>query len=165
MIISRAEVVVWNMCPGEQCIFFLWALWHFCHSFWFWLTAQRRRTYFMEIFFSSPLSQTELSGLLSERLSTSLPERKTEFLTAVTLKRGFTPKYECSAAIYSAFFLACENKAGKSYSFPCHENHYGPHMFIVWKKQLGHSTKHFILYSTKKGLEQCGWINDDRTII
>ncbi len=38
----------------------------------------------MEILFSSPLYQTELSGLLSERLSISLPERKTEFLTAVS---------------------------------------------------------------------------------
>lgn len=74
----------------------------------------------MEIFFSSSLSQTELSGLLSERLSTALPERKTEFLTAVSpshFKERVRPKNKCYAAIYSAFFIACKTKQVKATLF------------------------------------------------
>lgn len=81
----------------------------------------------MEILFSSPLFQTELSGLLSERLSTSLPERKTEFLTAVSPNhfkervrpKKFMPKirHKCYAAIYSPFFLACKTKQVKATLF------------------------------------------------
>lgn len=119
----------------------------------------------MEIFFSSSLSQTELSGLLSERLSTSLPERKTEFLTAVSpshFKERVRPKNKCYAAIYSAFFIACKTKQVKATLFHAMKTTMVFTCSLYGKKRkLGHCTKHLILHSTEKKISMQVW-NDTR---